>query len=304
MSEPLLQTELPGIELISRGKVRDVYKVDDARLLFIASDRISAFDVVMPNGIPDKGKVLTQISIFWFHYLQDAVKFASVQNHLITANVDVYPSQFKPFRSQLIDRSMLVQKVDIVPIECIVRGYLAGSGWKEYQQKGTVCDIPLPAGLRESDKLPQPIFTPSTKEASGHDINIHPSEMTKFVSERLARLLTESSLAIYQAAADYALTKGIIIADTKLEFGVDTAGGHLVLADEVLTPDSSRFWDVESYEPGRAQDSYDKQYVRDYLETLDWNKEPPAPELPEEVVKGTRDKYLQAYRRLTGKELR
>lgn len=304
MSEPLLQTELPGIELISRGKVRDVYKVDDARLLFVASDRISAFDVVMPNGIPDKGKVLTQLSIFWFHYLQDAVKFASVQNHLISANVEVYPSQFKQFRNQLIDRSMLVQKVDIIPIECIVRGYLAGSGWKEYQQSGTVCGIPLPKGLRESDKLPQPIFTPSTKEASGHDININPSEMTKIVSDRLARLLTEGSLAIYQAAADYALTKGIIIADTKLEFGVDTAGGHLVLADEVLTPDSSRFWDVDTYEPGRSQDSYDKQYVRDYLETLDWNKEPPAPVLPDEVVMKTREKYLQAYSRLTGKELR
>lgn len=303
MSEPLLQTELPGIELISRGKVRDVYKVDDARLLFVASDRISAFDVIMPNGIPDKGRVLTQISIFWFHYLQDAVKFASVQNHLISANVDIFPPQFRPFREQLLDRSMLVQKVDIVPIECIVRGYLAGSGWKEYQQSGTVCGIPLPAGLRESDKLPQPIFTPSTKEASGHDININPNEMTKIVSSRLARLLTESSLAIYQAAADYALTKGIIIADTKLEFGVDTAGGHLVLADEVLTPDSSRFWDVATYEPGKSQDSYDKQYVRDYLETLNWNKEPPAPTLPDEVVMRTREKYLQAYRRLTGKEL-
>ena len=300
---PLLQTELPGVELVSRGKVRDVFKIDESRLLFVASDRISAFDVVMPNGIPDKGRVLTQISLFWFHYLQDAVRFASVRNHLISANVDVYPQQLKPFRDQLIGRSMLVQKVEIVPIECIVRGYLAGSGWKEYQKSQTICGIPLPAGLRESDKLPEPIFTPSTKEADGHDININPAEMRKLVSDRLARLLTESSLEIYKAASEYALTRGIIIADTKFEFGLDTAGGNLVLADEVLTPDSSRFWDVENYQPGRAQDSYDKQYVRDYLETLDWNKEPPAPELPEEVVLRTREKYLQAYTRLTGKTL-
>jgi phosphoribosylaminoimidazole-succinocarboxamide synthase len=280
-----------------------VYAVDDTRLLFIATDRISAFDVIMPNGIPDKGRVLTQISLFWFQLLRDTVRSQIVRNHLISASVSVYPSKLKPFKEQLDGRSMLVRKLKIVPIECIVRGYLAGSGWKEYQQHGTVCGHPLPAGLKESDKLPEPIFTPSTKEESGHDINISTARTAEIVGTRVARMLEEMSLTLYKAAADYARMRGIIIADTKFEFGVDIDGGSLLLADEVLTPDSSRFWDMEKYEPGRPQESFDKQYVRDYLETLDWNKEPPAPLLPEEVVARTREKYLEAYLRLTGKPL-
>lgn len=300
---PLLSTDLPGVTLLNRGKVRDVYAVDDARLLFVATDRISAFDVVMPNGIPDKGRVLTQISLFWFQQLQNLVHSHQVRNHLISANVGVYPSYLKAFRDQLEGRSMLVKKLSMVPVECIVRGYLAGSGWKEYQKSGTVCGIKLPEGLRESDQLPEPIFTPSTKAENGHDINISPAEATRIVGERLARQMEETSLAIYKAAAEYARNRGIIIADTKFEFGIDTGGGNLVLADEVLTPDSSRFWDIKKYEPGRSQESFDKQYLRDYLETLDWNKEPPAPTLPDEVVQMTRAKYLEAYLRLTGKAL-
>lgn len=294
---PLLRSDLPDIKLVNSGKVRDVYEVDDARLLFIASDRISAFDVVMPNGIPDKGRVLTQISLFWFNRLRDITR-----NHLITANVDAFPPKLKAYRDQLEGRSMLVNRVKILPIECIVRGYLSGSGWKEYKKSGTVCGITLPAGLRESDKLPTPIFTPSTKAESGHDMNISPAEAANIIGTDLARRVEELTLKIYQAAADYALSRGIIIADTKFEFGQD-AGGNLILADEVLTPDSSRFWDVNTYEPGRPQDSFDKQYVRDYLETLDWNKEPPGPVLPDEVIAGSRAKYLEAYERLTGKPL-
>ncbi|HOF89159.1 MAG TPA: phosphoribosylaminoimidazolesuccinocarboxamide synthase [Armatimonadota bacterium] len=302
VSTPLLHSDLPGIPLVNRGKVRDVYKVDDERLLFVASDRISAFDVVMPNGIPDKGRILTQISLFWFNRLPDLVRSHVIRTHLISANTGVYPPLLRPFRAQLDSRSMLVRKLKIVPIECIVRGYLSGSGWKEYRQSGTICGIALPAGLRESDRLPEPIFTPSTKADSGHDINISPVEAANIVGEQLATALAEYSLAIYRAAADYARMRGIIIADTKFEFGLDE-GGNLLLADEVLTPDSSRFWDVERYEPGRPQDSFDKQFVRDYLETLDWDKEPPGPELPDDVVLYTREKYLEAYRRLTGKAL-
>lgn len=298
-STALLTTEIPVLSLLNRGKVRDIYTVDNSRLLFIATDRISAFDVVMPNGIPDKGRVLTQISLFWFEKLRDLTR---TRNHLITADVRTYPPILRPYADQLEGRSMLVRKVQILPIECIVRGYLAGSGWKEYQKSGTVCGVQLPAGLRESDKLPAPIFTPSTKAESGHDQNITLSQASTIVGERLAVMLQETCSKIYQAAADYARTRGIIIADTKFEFGVDE-GGNLILADEVLTPDSSRFWDVETYEPGRAQDSFDKQYVRDYLETLDWKKEPPGPILPDEVVAGTRAKYLEAYQRLTGKTL-
>ena len=300
---PLLSTDLPSVTLLNRGKVRDVYAVDDARLLFVATDRISAFDVVMPNGIPDKGRVLTQISLFWFQQLQNLVHSHQVRNHLISANVGVYPTHLKAFRDQLEGRSMLVKRLSMIPVECIVRGYLAGSGWKEYQKSGTVCGIKLPEGLRESDQLPEPMFTPSTKADNGHDINISPAEASRIVGERLARQMEETSLAIYKAAAEYARNRGIIIADTKFEFGIDTGGGNLVLADEVLTPDSSRFWDIEKYEPGRSQDSFDKQYLRDYLETLDWNKEPPAPTLPDEVVEMTRTKYLEAYQRLTGKPL-
>jgi phosphoribosylaminoimidazole-succinocarboxamide synthase len=293
----LLTTELPELTLLNRGKVRDVYAVDDERLLFIASDRISAFDAVMPNGIPDKGRVLTQISLFWFARLQTLIR-----THLLTAEVAAYPAMLQAYRAQLDGRSMLVRRVKILPVECIVRGYLAGSGWKEYKKQGTVCGIPLPTGLRESDQLPQPLFTPSTKADSGHDENISPAEAARILGDDLAARVATASVALYQAAAEYALSRGIIIADTKFEFGLD-ADGNLVLADEVLTPDSSRFWDVDLYRPGCSQDSFDKQYVRDYLETLDWNKEPPAPALPEVVVAGTRAKYLEAYRRLTGEEL-
>jgi len=302
-TNPLLRSELPGIPLVSRGKVRDVYGIDDTRLLIVATDRISAFDVVMPNGIPDKGRVLTQISLFWFQRLRDMVRVQIVRNHLISANVGVYPQQLKPFREQLEGRSMLVRKLKIVPVECIVRGYLAGSGWKEYQKSGSICGIQLPPGLRESEKLPEPIFTPSTKAESGHDENMTSTQVVQLVGSRVAQQLRDLSIALYTAASDYARMRGIIIADTKFEFGLDTDGGNLVLADEVLTPDSSRFWDMEKYEIGRSQDSYDKQYVRDYLESLDWNKEPPAPTLPEEVVENTRAKYLEAFQRLTGKSL-
>jgi phosphoribosylaminoimidazole-succinocarboxamide synthase len=251
----------------------------------------------MPNGIPDKGCVLTQMSLFWFDKLRDIVR-----NHLITANVSVYPPRLKVYREQLEGRSMLVRRLKVLPVECIVRGYLAGSGWKEYQEKGTICGIKLPAGLRESDKLPTPLFTPSTKAESGHDINISPSEVLTRFGEQRGRQLEQFSLALYSTAANYALTRGIIIADTKFEFGVDD-GGNLLLTDEALTPDSSRFWEVATYAPGRAQDSFDKQFVRDYLETLDWAKEPPGPTLPDEVVARTREKYLEAYQRLTGKAL-
>ena len=296
-STPLLRTELPGIALTNRGKVRDVYTIDDARLLFVATDRISAFDVIMPNGIPDKGRVLTQLSLFWFDLLSD-----TAENHLISAEVANYPAALQPFYDQLIGRSMLVRKLKIVPIECIVRGYLAGSGWKEYQQSGTVCGFKLPSGLRESEQLPEPIFTPSTKAESGHDENISVAQAADIVGAHMAEMLQAMSLALYQAAANYARSRGIIIADTKFEFGVDSESGALVLADEVLTPDSSRFWDVECYAPGRSQDSFDKQFLRDYLETLDWNKEPPAPNLPIEIVEQTRGKYIEAFERLSGKK--
>jgi phosphoribosylaminoimidazole-succinocarboxamide synthase len=293
----LLQSDLPGITPLSRGKVRDVYIVDDARLLFVASDRMSAFDVVMPNGIPDKGRVLTQLSLFWFDLLRDVAP-----NHLITADVRAYPATLQPYAAQLEGRSMLVKRLKIVQVECIVRGYLAGSGWKEYQQSGTVCGIALPAGLRESDKLPTPIFTPSTKADKGHDMNISPAQAAELVGTEIAAELARMSLAIYQAAAQYALGRGIILADTKFEFGLNEHG-TLVLADEVLTPDSSRFWDIEKYAPGRAQDSFDKQPLRIWLETLDWNKEPPGPVLPDAVVADTRARYREAYRRLTGHAL-
>ncbi len=293
----LLTTDMPTMSLINRGKVRDLYRIDDARLLLVATDRLSAFDVVMPNGIPDKGRILTQISLFWFERLRGIVR-----NHLITANVQAMPPALRPYTEQLEGRSMLVRKVKILPIECIVRGYLSGSGWKEYQQSGKVCGVTLPAGLRESDKLPAPIFTPSTKAESGHDMNITFDETIQIVGDTVAIKLQELAIGLYRAAADYALTRGIIIADTKFEFGLDD-GGNIILADEALTPDSSRFWDVAKYAPGRAQDSFDKQYVRDYLETLDWKKEPPGPVLPDEVVAHTRAKYLDAYERLTGKPL-
>ncbi len=292
----LLQTDLPDLELYASGKVRDLYRVDNEHLLFIATDRISAFDYVLASGIPSKGRVLTQLSLFWFEFLKNIVA-----DHLVTAEVEEYPAHVRKYADQLRGRSMLVIHADMVPVECVVRGYLSGSGWKEYQQSGAVCGIQLPAGLRESDRLPEPIFTPATKAASGHDENIPFSEMKKIVGASLAEQLRELSLKIYRTAADYARERGIIIADTKFEFGRTAAG--LVLADEVLTPDSSRFWNVETYTPGRGQDSFDKQYVRDYLEKIRWNKQPPAPPLPPDVVENTSAKYLEAFRRLTGREL-
>lgn len=292
----LLRTDFPELELHASGKVRDVYLVDNDRLLFVATDRISAFDYVLASGIPLKGRVLTQLSLFWFDFLKDVVP-----NHLVTADVNQYPEPLKKYANDLRGRSMLVTKANMYPVECVVRGYLSGSGWKEYQKTGAVCGIKLPAGLKESDKLPEPIFTPSTKAASGHDENISFDEMVKHVGKVDSEKLRDLTLAVYKKAADYALTKGIIIADTKFEFG-QTANG-VVLADEVLTPDSSRFWPAETYAPGKAQLSYDKQYVRDYLEEIHWEKKPPAPALPELVQKNTSAKYVEAYRKLTGREL-
>ena len=292
----LLETGFADLELYASGKVRDLYRVDNERLLFVATDRISAFDYVLATGIPHKGCVLTQLSLFWFEFLKDIVP-----NHLLSADVERYPEQLSPHADELRGRSMLVVRADMIAIECVVRGYLAGSGWKEYRESGKVCGIQLPPGLRESERLPQPIFTPAVKAASGHDENISFEEMAQRAGPRLSEQLRELSLKIYQKAAEYAGARGIIIADTKFEFG-RTAGG-VVLADEVLTPDSSRFWPVDRYQPGRSQESFDKQFVRDYLEKIRWNKQPPAPALPAQVVHETSEKYVEAYRRLTGREL-
>ena len=282
--------------MYASGKVRDIYRVDNEHLLFVATDRISAFDYVLASGIPEKGRVLTQLSLFWFDFLKDVIP-----NHLVTANVGDYPAPLTNYRDDLRGRSMLVVKADMVSVECVARGYLSGSGWKEYQKTGKVCGISLPSGLRESDKLPEPIFTPATKAVTGHDENISFEEMVKIVGHELSTKLRDLTLGIYTKAADYALTRGIIIADTKFEFG-QTAKG-ITLADEVLTPDSSRFWPADTYKPGGAVQSYDKQYVRDYLESIKWDKKPPAPGLPPEVQANTSSKYVEAYRQLTGKEL-
>jgi phosphoribosylaminoimidazole-succinocarboxamide synthase len=292
---PILQTNLPGVELHGRGKVRDVYRVED-KLLIVATDRISAFDYVLATGIPDKGRVLTQLSIFWFDFLRDLTP-----THLLTASVEDYPQPLRQFSDQLEGRSMLVKRADMVEIECVARGYISGSGWKEYKSQGTVCGIRLPAGLRESDKLPEPIFTPAMKAQTGHDENVSFERVVSLIGEDLAKRLRDLTLGIYARAARYAETRGIIIADTKFEFGF--VGGELVLGDEVLTPDSSRFWPAESYKPGGPQFSFDKQYVRDYLEEIRWSKTPPAPALPDEVAAKTGEKYRQAYRVLTGRAL-
>jgi phosphoribosylaminoimidazole-succinocarboxamide synthase len=273
-----------------------VYELNDTQLLFVATDRISAFDYILATGIPHKGHVLTQISLFWFDFLADLVP-----NHLITADVDQYPQSARKYADQLRGRSMLVQRAQMFPVECVVRGYISGSAWKEYQATGTVCGIELPAGLRESDALPEPIFTPATKAVSGHDENISFARMTEIVGAETARQLRDLTLSIYKKAAAYARERGIIIADSKFEFGRTAKG--ITLADEVLTPDSSRFWPADRYAPGRAQDSYDKQYVRDYLEAIRWNKQPPAPALPPEVAQHTSEKYLEAYFQLTGTKL-
>jgi len=292
----LLRTEFPNLQLHASGKVRDVYKIDSDRLLFVATDRISAFDYILATGIPHKGRVLTQISLFWFEFLKDVVP-----NHLITADVQRYPTEIQAYADQLAGRSMLVRNADMFPVECVVRGYISGSAWKEYKADGKVCGIELPKGLQESDQLPEPIFTPATKATTGHDENIPFDEMARLVGGQLSEQLRDLTLKVYKKAADYARTKGIIIADTKFEFGRTPKG--VTLADEVLTPDSSRFWPADQYAPGRAQDSYDKQYVRDYLEEIRWNKQPPAPALPVEVARKTSEKYLEAYQRLTGHTL-
>ncbi len=305
MPQPLLQSSLPFP--VRRGKVRDVYDLGES-LLIVATDRISAYDVVMPNGIPDKGKILTAISLFWFD------KFAAqFENHLISADVGDYPQNVRPFRDQLEGRSMLCRKAKVIPIECVARGYLAGSGWKEYQKTQSVCGIKLPAGLRQCDKLPAPIFTPATKEESGHDINISFEEAAERIGRETATTLRDRTLKLYTLAADYAASRGVLIADTKFEFGVVSesggavgqsgGGGKLILIDEVLSPDSSRFWPADQYAPGRDQPSFDKQFVRNYLESQPWDKTPPAPRLPEEVVEGTRRRYLEAYEKLTGRKL-
>lgn len=294
-SRILIQTDLPELTLHARGKVRDLYTVGD-NLLFVATDRISAFDYVLASGIPEKGRVLTQLSLFWFDFLKNVVK-----NHLVTADVKEYPAPLQKYADDLRGRSMLVAKAQMIDIECVARGYLSGSGWKEYQQTGAVCGIKLPAGLKESDKLPEPIFTPATKALSGHDENISFEEMAKRTGKELAEKLRDLTLKIYTTAADYALGRGIIIADTKFEFGHTSQG--LILADEVLTPDSSRFWPAETYKPGKAQESFDKQFVRDFLEAIKWNKQPPAPALPDDVARKTSEKYIQAYKVMTGREL-
>ncbi len=292
----LLKTDFPDLKLHASGKVRDVYDIDDQQLLFVASDRISAFDYVLATGIPHKGRVLNQISLFWFDFLADVVP-----NHLITADVEKYPPQAKKYADQLRGRSMLVRRAEIFPVECIVRGYISGSAWKEYKATGKVSGIALPAGLKESDAFPEPIFTPSTKATSGHDENISFDLMCEIIGVENASHLRDLALRVYKKAANYARQRGIIIADTKFEFGRTALG--LTLADEVLTPDSSRFWPADKYAPGRAQDSYDKQYVRDYLEQIHWNKQPPAPALPADVARRTSEKYLEAYSQLTGRKL-
>ena len=296
-NDTVLQLELPGIKKIKSGKVREIFDLGE-RLLFVASDRISAFDVIMPNGIPRKGEVLTQISYFWFAQTE-----SFQANHLASKPGDALPANLQPFTNKIGRRYMIVKKCKPLAIECIVRGYLAGSGWKEYQKTQTVCGIKLPAGLKESSELPEPLFTPSTKAESGHDENISFEQAKNIAGKEIAEQAQAASLKIYNFARDYARKRGIIIADTKFEFGLDDATGKLVLIDEVLTPDSSRFWPADQYAPGKSQLSFDKQFVRDYLETLDWNKTPPGPKLPDGVVSKTTAKYLEAYERLTGKKL-
>jgi phosphoribosylaminoimidazole-succinocarboxamide synthase len=293
--EVLLNTDFKGLKIFRKGKVRDVYDLGD-KLLIVSCDRISCFDVVLPCGIPHKGEVLTAISNFWFDFTKDILP-----NHLITSDFKEYPDSLKEYKENLIGRSMLVVKSKPLPVECIVRGYLSGSGWKEYQKSKSVCGIKLPEGLRESDKLPSVVFTPSTKADIGHDQNVSQKYIEDLIGKDTADKLSKASIAIYKKASDYALTRGIIIADTKFEFGV--YDNKIILIDEVLTPDSSRFWPADEYAPGRPQASFDKQFVRDYLETLTWDKTPPAPRLPEEIIAKTTQKYLEAFTRLTGRGL-
>ena len=300
MPSALLQTDLGSLPLTARGKVRDIYALRDDELLFVATDRISAFDHVLGSGIPDKGKILTQLSLFWFDFLK-----ITVPNHLITTAVTDFPPELQPFTAQLEGRSMLVKRAKMFPVECVVRGYLSGSGWKDYQQTGAVCGIKLPRGLQESDRLPEPIFTPAAKNNVGHDENISFSQMVNTIGQKAAEDLRSLTLTIYEKAGGHAASKGLILADTKFEFGTarDEKNGNeqIILADEVLTPDSSRYWPAETYHPGGPQPSFDKQYVRDYLESIHWNKQAPAPSLPSEVVDRTREKYLDAFRLITGR---
>jgi phosphoribosylaminoimidazole-succinocarboxamide synthase len=296
----LLQSDLGGVPLIGRGKVRDLYAVKDAgedALLLVASDRISAFDFVLGSGIPGKGKILTQISLFWFELLKDIVP-----NHLITAEVSEFPAELQPYADQLEGRTMLVKRAQMFPVECVARGYLAGSGWKEYQASGTVCGIELPAGLQDGSRLPEPLFTPATKSQDGaHDENIPFEKMEEAVGAEDAAELRRLTMALYAKASAHAESRGLILADTKFEFG--RVDGQIVLGDEALTPDSSRFWEAKLWKPGGAQPSFDKQFVRDYLESIRWNKQAPAPSLPADVVRRTQAKYLEAFRLLTGREL-
>ena len=290
----LLSTEIAGMTPISRGKVRDIYDLGDS-LLFIATDRISAFDCVMPNGIPDKGRVLTQMSLFWFE------KFVWAPNHLLCADASKFPAQLKPYEKDLQGRSMIVKKAKTIPLECIVRGYITGSGWSSYKKDGTVCGMKLRDGYRQAEKLDTPLFTPSTKAEEGHDINISPAEAAEIVGAEKAKRVEELAIRLYSEAADYAEQRGIILADTKFEFG--EVDGEVIVIDEVLTPDSSRYWPKDAYQIGCSPVSLDKQFVRDYLESLDWDKTPPAPELPQEIVFKTRDKYLDALQRIAGRSL-
>ncbi|MBU0694544.1 MAG: phosphoribosylaminoimidazolesuccinocarboxamide synthase [Candidatus Omnitrophica bacterium] len=293
-NETLRFSRLGDIEFFKRGKVREIYNLKD-KFLMVATDRISCFDVVLPTEIPHKGEVLTKLSVFWFELTKDIIS-----NHFISANVDEFPEELQKYKEILKGRSMLVKKASPMPVECVVRGYLAGSGWKEYQETQSICGIKLPKGLRDSDRLPEPIFTPATKEDVGHDVNVTQEYIEKEVGEDIAAKLKEISMDLYKKASEYAESKGIIIADTKFEFG--TVGDEIILIDEVLTPDSSRFWPKDEYGPGKSQPSFDKQFVRDYLETLDWNKKSPGPELPDEIVKKTTQKYIQALKMITGKE--
>ena len=295
MTAVVLETQLAGLSLLRRGKVRDVYDLGH-ELLIVATDRISAFDYVLASGIPDKGKVLTQLSAFWFDELGDLVP-----HHCLSIDVDTFPAAARAHRDVLRGRSMLVRKTEPLPVECVARGYLSGSGWKDYTKTGAICGISLPAGLRESDRLPTPIFTPATKAESGHDENISEDAAADVVGRDLATRLRDLTLALYNRGVEYADARGIIIADTKFEFGM--AGDTLLLIDEALTPDSSRFWPKDQYAPGRAQPSFDKQFVRDHLEAIGWNKQPPVPSLPDDVVRRTREKYIEAFRALTGRDL-
>jgi phosphoribosylaminoimidazole-succinocarboxamide synthase len=293
--DTVFRTELPGLRLRSRGKVRDVYDLGDS-LLIVATDRLSAFDHVLPTPIPDKGKVLNRLSAFWFERTARAVP-----NHVIATDVERFPESLRRHAEVLAGRSTLARKLEMLPVECVARGYLSGSGWKEYRADGTVCGIRLPRGLRESERLPEPIFTPATKAETGHDMNIPFPEVERLVGQDLAARLRDTTLELYRAATDYALGRGVIVADTKFEFGL--LDGELRLGDEMLTPDSSRFWPAGRYQPGSGQPSWDKQFVRDYLESIGWNKQPPVPDLPEEIVRGTRQRYLEILRILTGHDL-